>query len=86
MPDKCIAAACCSSKTGDGIRSAAEADAYIRSLKFSGMTALGTAIEQRVITPFVVQPAQQHRLSKPVLVSICSAGKRSCFLQTRPAS
>ena len=32
------------------------------------MTPLGTAIEQRVITPFVVQPAQQLALSKPVLV------------------
>ena len=32
------------------------------------MTALGTAIEERVIKPFVVQPAQQHMLSKPVLV------------------
>ena len=67
----CVSATRRSSKTGDGIRSAAEADAYIRSLKFSGMTALGTAIEQRVITPFVVQPAQQHLLSKPVLVCLC---------------
>jgi hypothetical protein len=54
--------------TGDGIRSAADAEAYIGGLKFSGMTALGTAIEKRVIEPFVVQPAQQHAHSKPVLV------------------
>ena len=61
-------ALCRSPAMGDGIRSAAEAEAYIRSLKFSGMTALGTAIETRVIEPFVVQPAQRHALSKPVLV------------------
>ena len=35
------------------------------------MTALGTAIEERVILPFVVQRAQNHTLSKPVLVSTC---------------
>ena len=68
-----VSGACCSIKTADGVRTAMEADAYIKSLKFSGATALGTAIEQRVITPFVVQPAQQNRLAKPVLVIWCSA-------------
>ena len=69
MPPTRSCSAWCSKKTGDGIRTGAEADAYIRSLNFSGMTALGTAIEERVILPFVVQRAQQHTLSKPVLVS-----------------
>ena len=58
----------CSPAVGDGIRTAADAEAYVSGLKFSGMTALGSAIEQRVITPFVVQPAQRNALSKPVLV------------------
>ena len=75
-----------SAKTGDGIRTAAEADAYVGGLNFSGMTPLGTAIEQRVIEPFVVRPAQQLALSKPVLVRPVGLGEpwpSSC--NARPA-
>ncbi len=74
--------ACCSKNTGDGIRTGAEADAYIRSLKFSGMTALGTAIEERVILPFVVQRAQNHTLSKPVLVSTLPPAVQIIYLSS----
>ena len=59
----------CSSKAGDGIRTAVQAQAYVASLPFSGMTALGTAIERRILEPFLIKPLKQRTLKKPILVS-----------------
>ena len=59
----------CSTKAGDGIRTSAQAQEYIASLPFSGTTALGTAIERRILVPFLIKPLQQRTLKKPILVS-----------------
>jgi hypothetical protein len=41
----------------------------------SGTTRLGTKLLEKVIFPFVIEPAQRKELKKPVLISIITDGE-----------
>ncbi|KAI8808122.1 hypothetical protein BJ742DRAFT_772442 [Cladochytrium replicatum] len=60
---------------GDNLRTPDECDALISSLRFAGMTPLGTALEQRVLRPFVLDRIASSSLKKPVLIIIITDGE-----------
>lgn len=47
---------------GNGIRDSQGAMDLIGRVRFSGLTPLGTAMEQKIINPLVVRPAKAGRL------------------------
>ncbi|CEQ41804.1 SPOSA6832_03562, partial [Sporobolomyces salmonicolor] len=53
---------------GNGLRTEQEAMALVQQVKFSGLTPLGTALNNKVIEPLILGPARANRLKKPVLV------------------
>ncbi|GAA5919153.1 hypothetical protein JCM6882_005503 [Rhodosporidiobolus microsporus] len=63
------------SKTiGHNITSEQQANQLISQIKFSGLTPLGTALDQKILQPLVVGPARQNALRKPVLVMAVTDG------------
>ncbi|KAI8808120.1 hypothetical protein BJ742DRAFT_291269 [Cladochytrium replicatum] len=62
-------------REGDNLRTPDECDALISSIRFAGMTPLGTALEQRVIRPFVIDRVNSQTMKKPVLVIIVTDGE-----------
>lgn len=48
---------------GNGIRDSAGAMDLISQVRFSGLTPLGTAMEQKILNPLVVRPAKASRLA-----------------------
>lgn len=60
---------------GDNIRTAMEADRFVQSLRFSGMTPLGTQMENRILKPMVFEPVKRRTLQKPVLVITITDGE-----------
>mmetsp|Transcript_1977 Transcript_1977/g.5870 ORF Transcript_1977/g.5870 Transcript_1977/m.5870 type:complete len:452 (-) Transcript_1977:2876-4231(-) len=60
---------------GDGVTSATAAASYVGGLKFSGMTPLGTKMEQRILEPFLFQPIKRGALEKPVLIVTITDGE-----------
>ncbi|SCZ94763.1 BZ3500_MvSof-1268-A1-R1_Chr12-1g03642 [Microbotryum saponariae] len=60
---------------GNNINSDAAALALVGQVKFSGLTPLGTAMQQKILEPLVLQPARQGRLQKPVLVITITDGQ-----------
>jgi hypothetical protein len=40
----------------------------LQQIKYSGLTPLGTSMDQKILQPLVLGPAQQNRLQKPVLI------------------
>ncbi|KAL8293601.1 hypothetical protein RQP46_000302 [Phenoliferia psychrophenolica] len=59
---------------GNNINSEAAALALINQVKFSGLTPLGTSLQQKILAPLVLGPAQQGRLQKPVLIIAITDG------------
>lgn len=59
---------------GNGINSEAAAMQLINQVKFSGLTPLGTALDQKILQPLVLAPARAGRLSKPVLIIAVTDG------------
>lgn len=55
---------------GNNISSEAQAMQLVSSVKFSGLTPLGTSLDQKVLQPMLLQPARANALRKPLLV-IC---------------
>lgn len=64
-----------SNAEGDNITSASAAAAYVGNLRFSGMTPLGTKMEERILEPMVFQPIKHRSLPKPVLVVTITDGE-----------
>ncbi|KAJ3117789.1 hypothetical protein HDU96_005570 [Phlyctochytrium bullatum] len=60
---------------GDHLKTAQQIDTLVNSVNFHGMTPLGTQLRQRVLEPFVFQPAAQRLLRKPVLVICITDGE-----------
>ncbi|GAA5866521.1 hypothetical protein JCM8547_000653 [Rhodosporidiobolus lusitaniae] len=70
---------------GNHITNEQQANQLIASVNFSGLTPLGTSLEQKIIQPLVVGPARANALRKPVLVIAVSDGEpagedRNAFL------
>jgi Mg-chelatase subunit ChlD len=59
---------------GDNISTEAQAMQLIQQVRFSGLTPLGTSLNQKVLQPLVLQPAAQNRLQKPVVVVAITDG------------
>ncbi|KAL4788283.1 hypothetical protein BJX76DRAFT_353314 [Aspergillus varians] len=59
----------------NNIRNAQEVEQVISSIRFSGMTPLGTALRTKVLDPVIVNPARSGRLQKPVLVITITDGQ-----------
>ncbi|KAJ9094061.1 hypothetical protein QFC21_006162 [Naganishia friedmannii] len=55
---------------GNNIASEAQAMQLVGSVKFSGLTPLGTSLDQKILQPMLLQPARANALRKPLLV-IC---------------
>lgn len=53
---------------GDGINSEQAAQNLVSQVKFSGLTPLGTALDQKIIQPMILGPARNNALQKPILV------------------
>lgn len=66
-----------SNLSGDHINSEAGAHNLISQIKFSGMTPLGTRLQQKVIDPLVLGPARSGALRKPVLIIAITDGAPS---------
>ncbi|KAJ8326755.1 hypothetical protein QVD99_005459 [Batrachochytrium dendrobatidis] len=60
---------------GEGIRTAEHVQNLVQSIRFSGMTPLGTFFKAKVLDPIVVGPAMSGSLSKPVLAVIVTDGE-----------
>ena len=60
---------------GNGIRNAPEANNLIQNVRFTGMTPLGTNLNQKVIQPFLASGVQKRSLDKPILVITITDGE-----------
>lgn len=60
---------------GNGIRNAHEANNLIGQVNFTGMTPLGSRLEERVIRPFLASGVQGRNLEKPILVITITDGE-----------
>ncbi|ORX34830.1 hypothetical protein BD324DRAFT_582986 [Kockovaella imperatae] len=59
---------------GNNISSEAQALQLVQQVKFSGLTPLGTSMNQKIIQPLVVGPARSNALKKPVLIITITDG------------
>ncbi|SGZ27998.1 BQ5605_C026g10243 [Microbotryum silenes-dioicae] len=59
---------------GNGINSESGAMQLIENVKFSGLTPLGQALDEKVLQPLVLGPARAGRLQKPVVVIAVTDG------------
>lgn len=60
---------------GNNIRSEQEVESLIASVKFKGLTPMGTQLRAKVIEPLVVQKARANQLRKPVLIIVITDGQ-----------
>jgi len=59
---------------GHGLKNEADAMRLINQVKFSGLTPLGTALDQKVLQPLLLGPARSNQLRKPVLIIAVTDG------------
>ncbi|GAA5989991.1 hypothetical protein JCM10908_002412 [Rhodotorula pacifica] len=63
------------SKTvGNSITSEQQAQQLLSGIRFSGLTPLGTSLDQKILQPLLVGPARQNSLRKPLLVVAVTDG------------
>ncbi|BGP27538.1 von Willebrand factor, type A domain containing protein [Rhodotorula toruloides] len=63
------------SKTvGNNVTNEQQAQQLLGGIKFSGLTPLGTSLEQKILQPLLVGPARQGSLRKPLLVVCVTDG------------
>jgi hypothetical protein len=60
---------------GNGIRTGTETEGLVASVPFGGGTPLGTQLDAKVLQPFIVGPARQGQMQKPVLVMVITDGE-----------
>lgn len=60
---------------GNNIASVQAVNDLIRQVKFTGMTPLGTALEEKILKPQVLKPAKHGSLRKPVLACCITDGE-----------
>lgn len=60
---------------GNGIRNAQEANNLVQNVQFTGMTPLGSRLDERVIKPFLTAGVQHRNLEKPILVITITDGE-----------
>lgn len=60
---------------GNGIRDAMSANNLIQQVQFTGMTPLGSSLDQKVIRPFLGSGINNRNLQKPILVITITDGE-----------
>jgi hypothetical protein len=60
---------------GNGIKNEQQVQELMTRVKFQGLTPVGTKLEEKILTPLVVGPAQARTLRKPVLVITITDGQ-----------
>ena len=60
---------------GNGIRNAQEASNLVQTVQFTGMTPLGSRLDERVIQPFLAAGVHRRILEKPILVITITDGE-----------
>lgn len=60
---------------GDGIRNEQQVQDLVSRATFSGMTEVGTKLQQKILEPLVLGPARAGQLRKPVLVITITDGQ-----------
>jgi hypothetical protein len=60
--------------TFDGLTSVEKIMNKIESIEFSGLTMLGTELEEQVVKP-LIKKAEQHKLRRPLIVVIITDGE-----------
>jgi len=63
-----------SNEQGDHITSEAQASQLVQRIQFSGLTPLGTSLQNKILGPMVLQPAMSGQLRKPVLIITVTDG------------
>ncbi|GAA5996525.1 hypothetical protein JCM5350_001123 [Sporobolomyces pararoseus] len=59
---------------GNGLRTEQEANNLVSQVRFSGLTPLGTNLNNKVLEPLVLGPARARQLKKPVLIIAVTDG------------
>ena len=59
---------------GNHVTSEAQATQIVSQIRFSGLTPLGTSLDQKVLQPMLLNPARAGQLRKPLLVIVISDG------------
>ncbi|OJD16866.1 hypothetical protein AJ78_03010 [Emergomyces pasteurianus Ep9510] len=60
---------------GNNIRNEQQIEHLISTIKFAGLTPMGTSLRNRVLEPLVLRPARSGQLKKPVLVITITDGQ-----------
>ena len=60
---------------GNGIKNEQQVQDLVSRAKFSGLTPVGTRLQEKILDPLVVRPAQAAALRKPVLVITVTDGQ-----------
>ncbi|PGH06777.1 hypothetical protein GX51_02218 [Blastomyces parvus] len=60
---------------GDNIRNEQQIEHLISTIKFSGLTPMGSSLRSKVLEPLVIGPAKAGQLKKPVLVITVTDGQ-----------
>lgn len=59
---------------GNNITSESEALGLVSQVRFSGLTPLGTELDNKVLKPLVLAKAKRNALEKPVLIIVVTDG------------
>lgn len=59
---------------GNGLRTEQEANNLVSQVRFSGLTPLGTSLNNKILEPLVLGPARARQLKKPVLIIAVTDG------------
>ncbi|GAA6039411.1 hypothetical protein JCM8097_002844 [Rhodosporidiobolus ruineniae] len=59
---------------GNGIKHESQVQQLMSQIKFSGLTPLGTALDQKILQPLLIGPARSNALRKPLLVVAVTDG------------
>ena len=64
-----------SPEQGNGIRNEQQVLELVARVRFSGLTKVGTELQQKILDPLILQSARAGQLRKPVLVIIVTDGQ-----------
>ena len=64
-----------SPEQGNGIRNEQQVNDMVSRVKFTGLTPMGRELENKILKPLVLGPAQSGQLRKPVLIITVTDGQ-----------
>jgi hypothetical protein len=66
-----------SSLEGNNMRDESDIEHLVNTVKFKGLTPLGTSLRAKILDPFVVEPARSGQLKKPIIIITITDGQPS---------